>query len=161
MGTASASTGVAPRVNYPPVERRVRRAISRRAKEPRVEPMLREALFAKIHRATVTLCNPDYMGSITIDQDLLDATGMRVNEKVLIADIDSMNRFETYVFRGARGSGVIGVNGAAARLTGVGHRVIIMSFCHLSLEEMQSHRPKVVICSPENRVAESLAYDPD
>ena len=69
--------------------------------------MLREALFAKIHRATVTLCNPDYMGSITIDPDLLDATGMRVNEKVLIADIDSMNRFETYVFRGTRGSGVI------------------------------------------------------
>ena len=123
--------------------------------------MLREALFAKIHRATVTLCNPDYMGSITIDPDLLDATGMRVNEKVLIADIDSMNRFETYVFRGARGSGVIGVNGAAARLTGVGHRVIIMSFCHLSLEEMRSHRPKVVICTPDNKVGESLAYDPD
>jgi aspartate 1-decarboxylase len=105
--------------------------------------MLREALFAKIHRATVTLCNPDYMGSITIDQDLLDATGLRINEKVLIADIDSMNRFETYVFRGARGSG------------------IIMSFCHLSLEEMRSHRPKVVICTPDNNVGESLAYDPD
>jgi aspartate 1-decarboxylase len=101
------------------------------------------------------------MGSITIDPDLLDATGMRVNEKVLIADIDSMNRFETYIFRGTRGSGVIGVNGAAARLTGVGHRVIIMSFCHLTLDEMRAHHPKVVICTPENRIAEQLSYDPD
>lgn len=123
--------------------------------------MLREALFAKIHRATVTLCNPDYMGSITIDPDLLDAVGMRVNEKVLVADIDSMNRFETYVFRGERGTGVIGVNGAAARLTGVGHRVIIMSFCHLATEEMQSHRPKVVVCTPENAIGEFLAYEPE
>jgi aspartate 1-decarboxylase len=123
--------------------------------------MLREALFAKIHRATVTHCNPDYMGSITIDPDLLDSVGMRVNEKVLVADVDSMNRFETYVFRGERGSGVIGVNGAAARLTGVGHRVLIMSFCHLATEEMLSHRPKVVICTPENRIAQTLAYEPE
>ena len=86
---------------------------------------------------------------------------MRVNEKVLVADIDSMNRFETYVFRGARGSGVVGVNGAAARLTGVGHRVIIMSFCHLTLEEMKAHRPAVAICTPDNKVGELLAYDPD
>jgi len=123
--------------------------------------MFREALFAKIHAAKVTFCDPAYMGSITIDEDLLDAVGMRPNEKVLVADVDSMNRFETYIFRGTRGSGVIGVNGAAARLTGVGHRVIIMSFCHLSLEEMRSHHPKVVICSPENRIAEQLSYDPD
>ena len=123
--------------------------------------MLREALFAKSHRATVTLCSPDYMGSITIDPDLLDATGMRINEKVLVADIDSMNRFETYIFRGERGSGVIGINGAAARLSGVGHRVIIMSFCHLSLEEMREHRPKVVLCTPDNRIAQFLEYDPD
>ncbi|MDI9403156.1 MAG: aspartate 1-decarboxylase [Limnohabitans sp.] len=123
--------------------------------------MLREALFAKIHRATVTLCSPDYMGSITIDPDLLDAVGMRVNEKVLVADIDSMNRFETYIFRGERGSGVIGINGAAARLSGVGHRVIIMSFCHVSLEEMRAHKPKVVLCTSDNRVAQYLEYDPE
>lgn len=123
--------------------------------------MLREALFAKIHRATVTRCSPDYMGSITIDPDLLDAVGMRVNEKVLVADVDSTNRFETYVFRGERGTGVIGVNGAAARLTSIGNRVIIMSFCHLSLEEMQSHRPKVVVCTPDNRIGELLAYEPE
>ena len=123
--------------------------------------MLREALFAKIHRATVTLCSPDYMGSITIDPDLLDATGMRVNEKVLVADIDSTNRFETYIFRGTRGSGVIGVNGAAARLSGVGHRVIIMSFCHLGLEELKLHRPKVVICTPDNKIGQFLEYDPE
>ena len=123
--------------------------------------MLREALFAKIHRATVTLCSPDYMGSITIDPDLLDATGMRVNEKVLVADIDSTNRFETYIFRGTRGSGVIGVNGAAARLSGVGHRVIIMSFCHLGLEELKLNRPKVVICTPDNKIGQFLEYDPE
>jgi aspartate 1-decarboxylase len=123
--------------------------------------MLREALFAKIHHATVTLCSPDYMGSITIDPDLLDATGMRVNEKVLVADVDSTNRFETYIFRGERGTGVIGVNGAAARLTNIGNRVIIMSFCHLTLEEMQAHRPKVVVCTPDNRIGQLLAYDPE
>jgi aspartate 1-decarboxylase len=123
--------------------------------------MLRTFLYGKIHRATVTLCSPDYMGSITIDPDLLDATGMRINEKVLVADIDSMNRFETYIFRGERGSGVIGINGAAARLSGVGHRVIIMSFCHLSLEEMRVHRPKVVLCAPNNSIAQFLEYDPE
>jgi len=123
--------------------------------------MLREALFAKIHRATVTYCRADYMGSITIDPDLLDATGLRVNEKVLVADFDSANRFETYIFRGERGSGVIGVNGAAARLTAVGNRVIVMSFCHLTLDELKVHRPKVVICTPDNRIAEQLSYDPD
>ena len=122
--------------------------------------MLREALFAKIHRATVTLCNPDYMGSITIDPDLLDATGMRVNEKVLIADIDSMNRFETYIFKGKRGSGVVGVNGAAARLTGIGHKVIVMSFCHLTTEELAAHRPKVVIPGDGNSVGRVIEYDP-
>ena len=122
--------------------------------------MLREALYAKIHMATVTQCNPEYSGSITIDADLLDATGLRVNEKVLVADANSTNRFETYVFRGEPGSGIIGVNGAAAQLTGIGHRVIIMSFCHLDAEEFSSHRPKVVICDANNRVTESIEYHP-
>ena len=65
-----------------------------------------EVLYAKIHRATVTHCNPDYMGSITIDPDLLDATGLRLNEKVLVADVDNANRFETYIFKGERGTGL-------------------------------------------------------
>ncbi|MBX3356223.1 MAG: aspartate 1-decarboxylase [Phycisphaeraceae bacterium] len=121
--------------------------------------MLRHALHAKIHRATVTYCEPDYMGSITIDADLLDAVGMRVNEKVLVSDVTSGSRFETYVFRGERGSGVIGVNGAAARLSGIGHLVIIMSFCILDEEALGRHRPKVALCTPENRVERLITYD--
>ena len=122
--------------------------------------MLRHALHAKIHSASVTECHPSYQGSITIDADLLDAVGMRVNEKVLIADVDTTNRFETYIFRGERGSGVIGVNGAAANLTGVGHRVIIMSFCLLDDEEFRTHSPRVVLCTADNRVGQALRYDP-
>ena len=120
--------------------------------------MLREMLFAKIHRARVTDCNPDYMGSITVDPDLLDATGMVVNEKVLVADCNNGNRFETYIFLGERGSGEIRVNGAAAGLTGIGHEVLIMSFCHLNEQEMKSHRPKVIICDERNGIAERLEY---
>lgn len=123
--------------------------------------MLREVLYAKIHRATVTHCNPDYMGSITIDPDLLDATGLRLNEKVLVADVDNANRFETYIFKGERGTGVIGVNGAAAKLSGVGHVVLIMSFALMTEEEMRSHRPKVVLCTSDNRIAQRIEYDPE
>jgi len=123
--------------------------------------MLREALHAKIHRATVTQCEPDYMGSITIDPDLLDAVGMRVNEKVLVADCNNAQRFETYIFKGRRGSGEICVNGAAANCTGVGHVVLIMSFCQLTPDEFASHRPKVVICTKENRVGELIEYQPE
>jgi aspartate 1-decarboxylase len=122
--------------------------------------MLRQALFAKIHQAVVTECHPDYSGSITIDQDLLDVTGMLVNEKVLVADCENGSRFETYIFAGERGSGIIGVNGAAANLVEIGHRVIIIAFCTLSREEMATHRPKVIICDRCNRVAEIIEYDP-
>lgn len=122
--------------------------------------MLREYLFAKIHRCVVTRCDPDYMGSITIDPVLLDATGMAVNEKVLIADCDNGNRFETYIFEGERGSGVIGVNGAAANITGIGHHVLVMSFCQLTPEEAEQHRPKVVICNTDNTIAERIEYPP-
>lgn len=122
--------------------------------------MLRELLFAKIHRAVVTDCNVRYMGSITIDPVLLDATGLVVNEKVLVADCDNGNRFETYIFLGERGSGQIIINGAAANLTAVGHRVLIMSFCQLTEQEMRSHRPRVVICDDRNRIAEQIEYEP-
>jgi aspartate 1-decarboxylase len=122
--------------------------------------MLREVLFAKIHQAVVTGCHPDYQGSITIDPELLDETGMAVNEKVLIADCNNGNRFETYIFRGERGSGEIHVNGAAADLTGVGHRVLILAFCQLTPEEMQTFRPRVIICDERNRVMERLEYPP-
>lgn len=121
--------------------------------------MLREVLFAKIHRAVVTQCEPDYVGSITIDPDLLDAVGLRVNEKVLVADVTNAQRFETYIFKGRRGSGEICVNGAAANRTGVGHIVLVMSFAHMTLEEMERHRPRVVIVGPKNTVARVIEYD--
>jgi aspartate 1-decarboxylase len=120
--------------------------------------MLRTMLFAKIHGATVTQCDPSYVGSITIDTDLLDATGLRVNEKVLVCDVDTGSRFETYIFKGEAGSGIIGVNGAAARLTSVGNSLLIMSFCQLSTEDLDSHRPTVVILDANNRVDRTLEY---
>jgi aspartate 1-decarboxylase len=121
--------------------------------------MLREALFAKIHCAVVTECKVEYTGSIVIDQDLLDASGMVVNEKVLIGDCENGNRFETYIIAGARGSGAIAINGAAAKLSGVGHRVIILAFCQLTPQEMIDHRPKVIVCDEKNRIAQTILYD--
>lgn len=122
--------------------------------------MLRQILFAKIHRAVVTDCEPSYMGSITIDPDLLDATGMVINEKVLIADCENLARFETYIFQGERGSGQIQVNGAAAKLTEIGHHLLIMSFAQMTEQEMHEHRPKVVICDEQNHIAELIEYSP-
>lgn len=120
--------------------------------------MLREVLFAKIHGATVTACNPDYIGSITIDRDLLDACGMVVNEKVLVADVTNGQRLSTYIFEGDPGSGKIEINGAAANRTGIGHTLLIMAFCHVTEEELQIHRPRVVFCRPDNSVAETIKY---
>ncbi len=122
--------------------------------------MLRELLFAKIHRAVVTGCSPDYVGSVTIDPVLLDATGMVVNEKVLVADCDTGARFETYIFLGKRGSGEICVNGAAARLTSIGNRLLIMSFAAMTPAEMKEHRPRVVVCDEHTGIAVVLRYDP-
>ena len=122
--------------------------------------MLRQILFAKIHRAVVTGCNPGYLGSISIDPVLLEATGLVVNEKVLVADCETGDRFESYIFRGQPGSGEIEVNGAAANLTSVGHRVLIMSFAHMTPEEMKAHRPRVVLCDEHNGIGEVLRYDP-
>lgn len=91
-------------------------------------PDMREVLRSKIHRATVTEANPDYVGSITVDEDLLDAVGMWVGEKVLVASVDSGERLETYTLPGERGSGEICVNGAAARRIKEGEVVLIIGF---------------------------------
>ena len=120
--------------------------------------MLTKLLKAKLHRATVTMTNADYHGSITIDPDLLDASGLLVNEAVLIADCDNGSRFETYIIPGERGSGTIAINGAAARLTNVGHRVIIMAFVLASEAELQIHRSRVIIVDPQNRVRETIEH---
>ena len=120
--------------------------------------MLTKLLKAKIHRATVTFTDVHYHGSITIDADLLDASGMLVNEAVLIADCENGNRFTTYIIPGEKGSGVVGINGAAARLTGVGHRVIIMSFVYANEQELKKHTSRVVIADDKNRAAEIVEH---
>lgn len=120
--------------------------------------MLRKFLLGKIHRAVVTHCDIDYVGSITIDADLLRATGIRPNESVLIADCDNGNRFETYVFEGEPGSGVIGVNGAAARLVEPGHRLIVCAWAHLDAAELDRHEARVVVVDADNRIVQRLTY---
>ncbi len=120
--------------------------------------MLRKLLLSKIHRATITECDPDYVGSITIDEDLLRATGMRPNEAVWVLDIDNAARFETYVIRGEAGSGVIGVNGAAAKLVEPGHKVIILNYAMLGEEALDDHGATIVLADADNRIDRVLRY---
>jgi aspartate 1-decarboxylase len=120
--------------------------------------MLLNLLKAKLHQATVTQTDVNYHGSITIDADLLRATGLLPNEAVIVADADNGNRFTTYVIVGEAASGVIGVNGAAARLTQVGHRLIVMGFVLATPDEARTHRSRVVICDKQNRVAETVDH---
>jgi aspartate 1-decarboxylase len=117
-------------------------------------PMLTKLLKAKLHRATVTQTDVNYHGSITIDADLLRATGLLPNEAVLVADCENGNRFETYIIPGKAGSGVIGINGAAARLSQVGHRVIVLAFVMASAAEIKDHKSRVVIVDDKNRARE-------
>jgi aspartate 1-decarboxylase len=118
--------------------------------------MLTKLLKAKIHRATVTFTDVNYHGSITIDTDLLKATGLLPNEAVMIADCENGNRFETYIIPGEAGSGTIAVNGAAARLTQVGHKVIVLSYVLATPAEVATHKSHVVIVDEENRVQETV-----
>jgi aspartate 1-decarboxylase len=120
--------------------------------------MLIGLLKAKIHLATVTYTDVNYHGSITIDSDLLRACGMLPNEAVLVADCENGNRFETYIIAGEAGSGIIGINGAAARLSAVGHRVIVMCFCDVPGEAAAQHHSKVVILNGQNKVIETLSH---
>jgi aspartate 1-decarboxylase len=122
--------------------------------------MLREVLHSKIHMATVTGAKPHYVGSITIDADLLDACKMRVNDKVLVSNCRNGNRLETYIFRGAPGSGVIELNGAAAHLFEPGDKAIIMHFALMSDEEYAANRPIVLIMNDDNSVRETMRYEP-
>ncbi len=115
---------------------------------------MRWMLRSKIHRATVTEARLDYEGSITIDADLLDRCGMWVGEKVTIAVVETGARFETYTLPGERGSGIIALNGAAARLATVGDKVIIMGY-ELTDEPI---RAKVLLVDMHNKVAKELVY---
>ena len=105
---------------------------------------MRSMLRSKIHRATVTEARLDYEGSITIDIDLLERAGLWIGERVLIADVNNGNRFETYTLPGDRGSGIIALNGAAAHMGKVGDRLIVMAFGQFTPEEAQVHEPKVL-----------------
>ncbi len=105
-------------------------------------------LKSKIHRVQVTEANLEYIGSITIDEDLMDASGILPNEKVTVVDNTNGARLETYVIPGKRGSGCICINGAAAHLVHVGDTVIIMAYAWMAEEEAKTFRPKVVF--PEN-----------
>ena len=122
--------------------------------------MIRKVLHSKIHQAVVTEALPEYQGSLTIDSDLLDACGMRPSDAILVANCETGARFETYVFRGEPGSGVIGVNGAAAHLASVGDRIIILHWAHMNDAEYEQHYPRVLIMNQDNSVSEALTYDP-
>lgn len=111
-------------------------------------------LKSKLHCATVTEANLNYMGSITIDEALLEASGIRPNEKVQIVNNNNGNRFETYVIKGAINSGVICLNGAAARLVQPGDKVIIIAYAMMTEDEAQSFVPRVVMVDADNKVAE-------
>lgn len=111
-----------------------------------------EVLKSKIHRAVVTRANLDYVGSITIDQELMEAANLIAGEKVAVVNNNNGARFETYVIQGESGSGSLEINGAAARLTAVGDVVIIMSYAHLDFEEAKLFEPWVVFPTAGNRL---------
>lgn len=118
-----------------------------------------EMLKAKIHRATVTQAELDYVGSITVDIGLLEASGILEYEKVQIVDINNGSRFETYTIAGERDSGVICLNGAAARCVSTGDKIIIMAYCTLTPEEAKTHTPKVVFVDEKNDIDKITDYE--
>lgn len=118
-----------------------------------------QMLKGKIHRATVKQAELNYVGSITVDADLLDAAGIYEYEKVAIVDIENGNRFETYTIAGERGSGMICLNGAAARCVSTGDKVIIMCYAQLSAEEAKTHKPQVVFVGEDNRIERITTYE--
>ncbi|MCY9015129.1 aspartate 1-decarboxylase [Bacillus inaquosorum] len=122
--------------------------------------MYRTMMSGKLHRATVTEANLNYVGSITIDEDLIDAVGMLPNEKVQIVNNNNGTRLETYIIPGKRGSGVICLNGAAARLVQEGDKVIIISYKMMSDQEAASHQPKVAVLNDQNKIEQMLGNEP-
>ena len=116
-------------------------------------------LKAKIHRAVVTQADLDYVGSITIDSDLLRESGILEYEKVEIADIDNGNRFATYTIAGEAGSGIICLNGAAAKCVNVGDKVIIMAYATMTPEEARDHKPTVLFVDEHNKVVRKANYE--
>ena len=116
--------------------------------------MLRTMLKSKIHRATVTRADLHYVGSVTVDEDLMDAADLLPGEQVAIVDVTNGARLETYVLTGERGSGVIGINGAAAHLVHPGDVVILIAYGLMDRAEASAHRPRVVFVDERNRVVD-------
>lgn len=116
-------------------------------------------LKGKIHRATVIQAELDYVGSITIDEELLEASGILEYEMVQIVDINNGNRFETYTIAGERGSGMICLNGAAARCVSTNDKIIIMAYCELGSEEVKKHKPTVVFVDDNNKISKITNYE--
>ena len=115
--------------------------------------MMIEVMKSKLHSARVTEANLNYMGSITIDEDLMDAVNLIAGEKVYIADNNNGERFETYVIKGERGSGCVCLNGAAARKVQVGDVIIIMSYALMDFEEAKTFKPMVAFPDAENKLS--------
>ena len=116
-------------------------------------------LKSKIHRATVTQSDLNYVGSITIDKKLMNSAGLLEYEKVQIADTDNGNRFETYIIAGKENSGCICLNGAAAKCVEVGDKIIIMAYAQMTPEENENHFPKVVFVNANNEINEITTYE--
>lgn len=116
-------------------------------------------LKGKIHRAVVKQAELNYVGSITVDPELMEAAGIYEYELVQIVDVENGNRFETYTIAGEPGSGMICSNGAAARQVQVGDHVIIMCYCQMSPEEVKEHKPKVVFVDDENKIVKVSSYE--
>ena len=114
--------------------------------------MMRHMFTSKLHRATVTEANLNYMGSITIDEDLVDAAGMYLHERVQIVNNNNGARLETYIIPGPRGSGVVCLNGAAARMAAVGDIVIIIAYAGMDEKEARGFVPKVVMVDDKNHI---------
>ncbi|MDD6039359.1 MAG: aspartate 1-decarboxylase [bacterium] len=118
-----------------------------------------ELLKGKIHRATVRQAELDYVGSITVDPKLLEAAGILEYEKVQIVDINNGSRFETYTIAGEPGSGMICLNGAAARCVSAGDKIIIMAYATMTPEEAKTHHPNVVFVDDDNQIERVTTYE--
>ncbi|ACV28170.1 Aspartate 1-decarboxylase precursor [Anaerococcus prevotii] len=118
-----------------------------------------EMLEGKIHRARVTEANLDYVGSITVDISLLEESGIREYQKVQVVDVNNGNRIETYTIAGKKDSGVICLNGAAARLFSTGDKVIIMAYASYSEDELKDYKPKVVFVDDDNKITKVSNYE--
>ena len=121
--------------------------------------MTLEVLKSKIHRAVVTQAELNYVGSITIDERLMEAAGIYEYEKIQVADVDNGARFETYVIAGEAGSGIICLNGAAARMVSAGDKVILMCYAKMTPEELKENPPKVVFVNEKNEIVRTADYE--